>query len=244
MNGIEHNLNEIRNEIPDQVRLVAVSKNHPVETILKAWQAGQRVFGENRVQEILAKKPFLPSDIDWHMIGHLQTNKVKIIAPFISMIQSIDSHKLLSEVSEQALKNDRVIDCLLQVYIASEETKFGFDESELTDLLVNIHKNPLPGARIRGLMGMATLTDDTSLIRKEFRGLKSLFDKISNKYFGEQFFFNELSTGMSGDYLIAIEEGSTIVRIGTKIFGSRYTSANLQQRTVPKSGPNLSIPVV
>jgi len=221
MNGIEHNLNEIRQEIGDKVRLVAVSKNHPAVAILEAYQAGQRVFGENRVQEILAKQPLLPADIQWHMIGHLQTNKVRFIAPFISMIQSVDSMKLLSAISEQALKNSRVIDCLLQVFIASEETKFGFDVNELTDLLRTIHQDPLKGIRIRGLMGMATFTDDTSQIRKEFRELKSMFDKIRNEYFREESVFNELSIGMSGDYLIAIEEGSTIVRIGTKIFGSR-----------------------
>ena len=149
MNGIEHNLNEIRQEIGDKVRLVAVSKNHPAVAILEAYQAGQRVFGENRVQEILDKQPLLPADIQWHMIGHLQTNKIRFIAPFISMIQSVDSMKLLSAISEQALKNSRVIDCLLQVFIASEETKFGFDVNELTDLLRTIHQDPLKCIRIR-----------------------------------------------------------------------------------------------
>lgn len=219
--GIEHNLNEIRIQIGNKVKLVAVSKNHPAGAILEAYQAGQRVFGENRVQEILAKQPLLPADIQWHMIGHLQSNKVKPIAPFISMIQSVDSLRLLAEVSEQAVKNNRVIDCLLQVFIASEETKFGFNEKELTDLLGTIPNTSLNGVQIRGLMGMATFTDDTTQIRKEFRELKSLFDKIRNAYFREESSFDELSIGMSGDYLIAIEEGSTIVRIGTKIFGSR-----------------------
>lgn len=221
MTCIEHNLNEIRIQIGNKVKLVAVSKNHPAATILEAYQAGQQVFGENRVQEILAKQPLLPADIQWHMIGHLQTNKVRYIVPFISMIQSIDSLKLLSEVSKQAMKNSRVIDCLLQVFIASEETKFGFNEKELIDLLGTIHHDPLKGVRIRGLMGMATFTDDTSQIRNEFRELKSLFDKIRNEYFRQESTFNELSIGMSGDYLLAVEEGSTIVRIGTKIFGSR-----------------------
>jgi len=221
MNEITHNLQTIHQEIGDQVMLVAVSKNHPAGAILEAYQAGQRVFGENRVQEILAKQPLLPADIQWHMIGHLQSNKVKPIAPFISMIQSVDSLRLLAEVSEQAVKNNRVIDCLLQVFIASEETKFGFNEKELTDLLGTIPNTPLKGIQIRGLMGMATFTDDTTQIRKEFRELKSLFDKIRNEYFREESSFDELSIGMSGDYLIAIEEGSTIVRIGTKIFGSR-----------------------
>ncbi|MFA5816834.1 MAG: YggS family pyridoxal phosphate-dependent enzyme [Bacteroidales bacterium] len=221
MNDIEHNLNAIRREIGDQVMAVAVSKNHPAEEILEAYQAGQRIFGENRVQEILAKQPFLPADIEWHMIGHLQTNKVKLLVPFISMIQSVDSLKLLTEVSIQAQKNQRVIDCLLQIFIASEETKFGLDEKEVKNLLTAITQNPLPGIRIRGLMGMATFTDDKDQIRREFRGLKSLFDKIRDEFFRDDNSFNELSIGMSGDYLIAIEEGSTIVRIGTKIFGSR-----------------------
>jgi PLP dependent protein len=221
MNFITHNLNEIRREIGDQVKLVAVSKNHPFEVILEAFQAGQKVFGENRVQEILSKRQWLPADIEWHMIGHLQSNKVKQVAPFISMIQSVDTLKLLSEISDQAIRNNRLIDCLLQVFIASEETKFGLDEPELNELLVNVSKHPLNGIKIRGLMGMATFTDDLDQIRREFRGLKSLFDKIRNEFFSGDDSFNELSMGMSGDYLIAIEEGSTIVRIGTKIFGSR-----------------------
>ncbi len=222
MSSIKQNLNEVRHDLGAQVKLVAVSKNHPAEALLEAYQAGQRIFGENRVQEILAKQPLLPSDIEWHMIGHLQTNKVKLIAPFISMIHSIDSLKLLIEVSEQAVKNRRIIDCLLQIFIATEETKFGLDQVELSDLLTVIRKSPLPGVRIRGLMGMASFSDDYNLVRQEFRGLKVLFDNIRNDFFNDQDSFNELSIGMSGDYSIAIEEGSTLVRIGTKIFGSRY----------------------
>lgn len=221
MNVIEHNLNEIRGGLPNQVRLVAVSKNHPVNAILSAYQAGQRIFGENRVQEILAKQPFLPSDVEWHMIGHLQSNKVRLIAPFISMIHSIDTLKLLTEVSSQAIRNGRIIDCLLQVFIATEETKFGLDVDELTGLLANLKLKPLHGIRIRGLMGMASFTADTKLIRREFNGLKSLFDHIQIEYFSGDASFNELSIGMSGDYQIAVEEGSTLVRIGTKIFGTR-----------------------
>lgn len=221
MNGIADNLNVIRRDIGDQVRLVAVSKNHPVESVREAYLAGQRIFGENRVQEILSKQPFLPQDVEWHMIGHLQTNKVKFIAPFISMIESVDSVKLLAEISIQALKHHRVIDCLLQVFIATEESKFGFDEEELTSLLVNFNEKPFPGVRIRGLMGMATFTDDADRIRKEFRGLKSLSDKLKAEFFSEDQSFDQLSIGMSGDYEIAIEEGSTMVRIGTKIFGFR-----------------------
>lgn len=221
MNSIEHNLNFIRREIGDQAMLVAVSKNQPSEAVMEAYQAGQRVFGENRVQELLLKHPVLRPDIQWHLIGHLQTNKVKYIASFISMIQSVDSLKLLEEISAQALKNDRVIDCLLQMYIASEETKFGLDEGEVNDLLISIRQHPLSGVRICGLMGMATFTDDTDQIRKEFRGIKSFFNKFRSEFFREDPSFNQLSIGMSGDYLIAIEEGSTIVRIGTKIFGNR-----------------------
>jgi pyridoxal phosphate enzyme (YggS family) len=221
MNAIAQNLNDIRSEIPAGVRLVAVSKNHPVEAILQAYEAGQRVFGENRVQEILQKRPHLPADMEWHLIGHLQTNKVKLITPFISMIQSVDSWKLLTEISGQALKYERVIDCLLQVYIASEETKFGLDETELGEILTAIRRSPLPGLRIRGLMGMATFTGDLRVVRREFQSVKSLFDTVKKEFYPDDPLFNELSIGMSGDYLIAIEEGSTLVRIGTKIFGSR-----------------------
>ncbi len=222
MSGIKQNLDEIRHELGGRARLVAVSKNHPAEVILEAFNAGQLIFGENRVQEILAKQPLVPSAIEWHMIGHLQSNKVRLIAPFISMIHSVDSLNLLSEISIQAIKSQRVIDCLLQVFIATEETKFGLDQEELYDLLARIRKNPLPGVRIRGLMGMASFSDDTALVRLEFRGLKLLFDKVCSEFFIDEPHFNELSIGMSGDYHLAIEEGSTLVRIGTKIFGSRY----------------------
>jgi pyridoxal phosphate enzyme (YggS family) len=221
MNKIAENLVQLKSEIPDSILLVAVSKNHPVEELQIAYQAGQLTFGENKVQEILAKRPFLPENIDWHLIGHLQTNKVKQIAPFVTMIQSVDSLKLLTEISDQAVKNSRVIDCLLQIYIATEETKFGLDEQEVRALLASTSANPLMGVRIRGLMGMASFTDDNIQIRKEFRNLKSLFDKLKAEFFRSTEYFNQLSFGMSGDYQIAIEEGSTIVRIGTKIFGSR-----------------------
>jgi pyridoxal phosphate enzyme (YggS family) len=221
MTAIEQNLNEIRRELGDKICLVAVSKNHPVEVILQAYQAGQRVFGENRVQEILSKQPFLPSDIQWHMIGHLQTNKARYIAPFIAMIHSVDSWKLLVEVSQQAMRNNRVIDCLLQVYIATEETKFGLDREELYRLLTFLKQEPLPGIRIRGLMGMASFSEDINLIRREFRSLKSIFDSVRIEFFSKDPGFNELSIGMSSDYMIAAGEGSTMVRIGTKIFGSR-----------------------
>jgi len=221
MNSIAHNLSVVLSEIPDDVRLVAVSKNHPASDILQAYQAGQRVFGENKVQEILTKRPVLPADIEWHMIGHLQTNKVKLIAPFISMIQSVDSFKLLSEISRQAIRSNREIDCLLQIHIATEESKFGFDEREITEMLSGLHDHPLGGIRIRGLMGMATFTDDLSLIKSEFSGLKSLFERVKANFFPGNALFNELSMGMSGDYILAIGEGSTLIRVGTKIFGTR-----------------------
>jgi len=221
MNSINKNLTEIRSELPSQVRLVAVSKNHPVEAIFEAYQSNQRLFGENRVQEILSKQPLLPQDIEWHMIGHLQTNKVKLITPFISMIHSVDSLKLLTEISSQASRNERIIDCLLQIYIATEETKFGMDQVELSELLMFVKQNSLPGVRIRGLMGMASFSDDLNLVRSEFRGLKEVFNKVRDEFFADDSFFNELSIGMSGDYQIAIEEGSTLVRIGTRIFGTR-----------------------
>lgn len=221
MNPIAQNLSEVLSEIPDHVRLVAVSKNHPATDILQAYQAGQRVFGENKVQEILTKRLVLPADIEWHMIGHLQTNKVKQIAPFISMIQSVDSFKLLSEISQQAIRNNREIDCLLQIHIATEESKFGFDDREITEMLSDLHEHPLRGIRIRGLMGMATFTDDLNLIKSEFSGLKSLFVRIKTNFFSGDTLFNELSMGMSGDYLLAIGEGSTLIRVGTKIFGTR-----------------------
>lgn len=221
MNAIEQNLSTIRCQLGEKIMLVAVSKNHPADIIRQAYVAGQRIFGENRVQEILSKKPYLPDDIHWHMIGHLQTNKVRQIAPFIAMIQSVDSLKLLTEISDQAISHNRVIDCLLQVHIASEETKFGFNEPELTGLMAEIRQHPLAGIRIRGLMGMATFTDQADQVRMEFRGLKSLFERIRNEFYIGDDSFNELSMGMSGDYDIAIEEGSTIVRVGTRIFGTR-----------------------
>lgn len=218
---IAASLEALRREIGDRVTLVAVSKTHPPELIMEAYQAGQRVFGENRVQELAAKQPLLPADIEWHLIGHLQTNKVKYIAPFVGMIQSVDSWKLLEEISASALRHNRVIDCLLQIYIATEESKFGLDEAEAEEILKQLEANPLPGVRIRGVMGLATFTDDEERIRNEFRGLKSLFERLKDVYYNEYEAFDQLSFGMSSDYRIAVEEGSTMVRIGTRIFGSR-----------------------
>lgn len=207
--------------IPENIKLVAVSKTKPVEEILKIYQQGQRDFGENKVQELVNKQPNLPQDIYWHFIGHLQTNKVRFIAPFVHLIHSIDSLKLLSEVNRQALKNNRNIDCLLQIYIASEESKFGLDQTEAEELLSSETYQSMSNIRICGVMGMATFTSDKSLIRKEFGNLKSIFNMLRETYFADSVYFNEISMGMSDDYTIAIEEGSTIVRIGSAIFGKR-----------------------
>ena len=197
--------------------LVAVSKTKPVADIQALYDLGQRDFGENYVQELLEKQAQLPADIRWHFIGHLQSNKVKYIAPFVHLIQGIDSEKLLREVSKQAVKNDRTIDVLLQVHIAQEETKFGFDAAELNTLLTALNAAPLPGIRIRGLMGMASFSSDPVLVRSEFRSLAELFRPMAAKLTG----FDVLSMGMSGDYRLALEEGSTLVRIGSLLFGSR-----------------------
>ncbi len=219
--SIAENLQQIKNSIPEYVNLVAVSKTHPPELILEAYAKGQRHFGENKVQELITKVAQLPSDIIWHMIGHLQSNKVKNIAPFVGLIHGIDSFKLLEVVDKEAFKVQRTIDCLLQVHIASESTKFGFSKDELEKLFAGDEFLKLKNVRVCGLMGMATYTDNTNQVRQEFRGLKQLFDKLKTEYFSSTDFFNVLSMGMSGDYLIAIEEGSTLVRVGSAIFGYR-----------------------
>jgi len=200
-------------------RLVAVSKTHPVEKIRDAYDAGQRLFGENKVQEMVDKQPQLPGDIGWHLIGHLQRNKVKYIAPFVTLIHAVDSFRLLEEIDKQGAKCGRTLHCLLQVYIAVEETKFGLDPDEVVDLVQ--HVEPLKHVRIDGLMGMASLTDDTDKIRSEFKTLKSLFEKLKASSLPANVSMKELSMGMSSDYDIALDEGSTLVRIGTAIFGER-----------------------
>jgi len=212
---IAENLKKIKATIPTEVTLVAVSKTKPNEAIMEAYDAGQRIFGENKVQDLALKAELLPKDIQWHMIGHLQTNKVKFIAPFISLIHGVDSVKLLKEINKRAAQNDRVINCLLQIHIAQEETKFGFDESEAAELL--IHHSEFSNIQIVGLMGMATNTSEDLQIRKEFSNLKELSLKLSNA----QFKLPIISMGMSGDYLLAIKEGSTMVRVGSALFGSR-----------------------
>jgi pyridoxal phosphate enzyme (YggS family) len=214
-------LARLQNEIPQYVKIVAVTKTIPAEVIREVYDAGQRLFGENKAQEMTAKQPLLPSDCQWHFIGHLQTNKIKYIAPFVSMIQSVDSLKLLKEINKEALKNNRIIDCLLQLYIATEETKFGLDAAEAADLLSNPEYAGLKNIKVRGVMGMASFSDDIALVRKEFRHLKAIYTQLKNDFFSNDPEFCEISMGMTSDYHIAIEEGSTIVRIGTKIFGKR-----------------------
>lgn len=219
--SIAENLAAIKEQLKNHVTLVAVSKTFPVEAIQEAYQAGQRIFGENRVQELLPKYEALPKDIEWHLIGHLQTNKVKSIAPFISLIHSVDSLKLLEEINKEALKNNRVIDCLLQMYIAKEETKFGLDFEETRALLNSSEYAALPNIRIVGLMGMATNTPDASVVRQEFKSLLTFFNELKQSVFNNTPSFKEISMGMSGDYKMAIEEGSTMIRVGSSIFGVR-----------------------
>ena len=222
MSDIASNILKLKNELPAHVKLVAVSKTKTVEEIFEAYSAGQKCFGENKAQEALAKKDLLPSDIEWHFIGHLQTNKVKFIAPFVSMIQSVDSVKLLTVINNEAAKAGKVVNCLLQLYIAEEETKFGFDIDELISVFESKTLDAMNNIKICGLMGMASFTDNINQVRKEFAYLKECFDKLKTTYFSENSYFKEISMGMSGDYKIAIEEGSTIIRVGSAIFGQRF----------------------
>jgi len=217
--SVKENLQEVIEKIPEYVRLVAVSKTKPNEMIKEVYDAGQRVFGENKVQELIVKYPALPKDIKWHFIGHLQTNKIKFIAPYVFMIEAVDSLKLLKEINKQAKKNERIIDCLLQFHIAVEEVKFGFSKEEAIEMLESESFQSLKNIRIAGVMGMATFTSNMEQVRNEFKTLKNIFDFFKKKYFDDN--FKEISMGMSGDYKIAIEEGSTNVRIGTAIFGGR-----------------------
>ena len=220
--SIANNLIKYKKELDvSAVQLVAVSKYQDADAVLEAYNAGHRVFGENIVQELVEKQAVLPKDIEWHLIGHLQTNKVKYIAPFISVIESVDSLKLLQEINKQAAKNNRTIDCLLQVYIADEDTKFGLGFDEVVELLRAEEFTALKNVRIVGLMGIASNTDTEKQIRDEFEELKVLFDGVKVSFFRKDDYFKELSMGMSSDYKIAIEEGSTMVRIGSSIFGKR-----------------------
>src|ERR1700712_190064 len=220
--SIADNIKELNKQIkPTNAKLVAVSKTKPAEAVQEAYDAGQRVFGENQVQELVEKYESLPKDIEWHLIGHLQTNKVKYIAPFISLIESVDSLKLLQEINKQALKHNRVIDCLLQVYIADEETKFGLSYDELIELLRSPEYAGLKNVRVVGLMGIATNTEVVKQINDEFHELRVLFDGIKVSFFRKDEHFKEISMGMSSDYQIALEQGSTMIRVGSTIFGER-----------------------
>ena len=222
--NVADNFREFEEKIaPHDCRLVAVSKTKPVEMLMEAYEAGARDLGENKVQEMVDKHEQMPKDIRWHMIGHLQRNKVKYIVPFVSLIHSVDSPRLLKEVEKQARKEDKVVDCLLQIHIAEEESKFGLSEEELNDILKEEMLANAQHVRIVGLMGMATFTDDHKQVRKEFKVLKALFEKVkADDSLPDSVQMQELSMGMSGDYEVALEEGSTMVRIGTTIFGSRH----------------------
>jgi pyridoxal phosphate enzyme (YggS family) len=219
MQFIEENLFRVKNSLPSHVTLVAISKNKPVEDIVVAYHSGQEIFGENKVQELVEKQELLPKDIQWHLVGHLQTNKIKYIIPFVSLIHSVDSLKLLKEIDKEGSKINRTIPVLLQIYIAKEESKFGLNENELEEILQI--KDQFKNIQFSGLMGMATNTNDMNIVRNEFKSLKMLFDKIKIQYFSGEAIFKEISMGMSGDYEIAIEEGSTMIRVGSSIFGSR-----------------------
>jgi pyridoxal phosphate enzyme (YggS family) len=221
MGSITENLAALNHEIPKGVLLIAVSKTKPIDQLQEAYNAGQRAFGENYVQELIEKQPQLPTDIKWHFIGHLQSNKVKYIAPFVHCIHGVDSFKLLKEISKQATKNHRVIRCLLQVHIAQEETKFGFSSDELRTASAAYNSVDYPGVELVGLMGMASFSEDKHLIRSEFKSLKTLFDELKSGAFSGLTSFTELSMGMSSDWSMAIEEGSTMIRVGSAIFGTR-----------------------
>ncbi len=219
--SIAENLEKIKSDIPQGVTLVAVSKTKPNSDILEAYQVGQRVFGENKVQDLTKKFEELPKDIEWHFIGHLQTNKIKYIAPFVSLLHGVDSFKLLKAIDKEAKKNNRKINCLLQFHIAEETTKFGFSFDEVELLLNSEEYKQLNNIEICGVMGMATYTDDLQQVANEFKSLKDIFLKLKEQYFKDHNSFKEISMGMSGDYNIAIEQGSTMVRVGSSIFGAR-----------------------
>jgi pyridoxal phosphate enzyme (YggS family) len=220
--NIKNNIADFQKNLQgSNCRLIAVSKTKPIELIMEAYEAGQRIFGENKVQELVGKYEALPKDIAWHMIGHLQRNKVKYIAPFVQLIHSVDSLKLLKEINKEGMKNDRVINCLLQVYIADEATKFGLSKEEVVDLINSEVFSTLGNIKIVGLMGMATNTDNKDQIRSEFNTLKNTFEALKDLRTMDQIEWSEISMGMSGDYALAIEEGSTLVRVGSAIFGAR-----------------------
>jgi len=219
--NVSESIINIKKGIPENVKLVAVSKTKPNQMVLDAYNTGHRIFGENKAQDLAAKQPELPRDIQWHFIGHLQTNKVKFIAPFVSMIEAVDSLKILKEINKQARKSGRVISCLFQFHIAEEDTKFGLDMAEVKEILESDDYGKMENIKIAGVMGMATYTEDEDQVRREFRTLKNIYRELKICYFADEPGFSEISMGMSGDYKIAIEEGSTMVRIGSLIFGER-----------------------
>lgn len=220
---IQEEIKEIKAQLPARVRLVAVSKYQPVEAVQEAYDGGQRLFGENIAQEMRMKHEVLPQDIQWHFIGHLQTNKVKYVAPYAALIQSVDSLKLLEEINKCAAKHNRVVNCLLQIHIASEEEKFGFSFDECRELLKEGSWKTLDNVHISGLMGIATNTEDVEQVKREFKGLHGFFEEVKRQWFAGDDAFCELSMGMSADYPLAIEEGCTLIRVGSKIFGKRKT---------------------
>lgn len=221
MSHIQEEIQTIKAGLPESVRLVAVSKFHPIEALQEAYEGGQRIFGESKVQEMTQKYEALPKDIEWHFIGHLQTNKIKYMAPYVALIHGVDSYKLLSEINKQAAKAGRIIPCLLQIHIAQEETKFGFSTDECRTMLEEGNWRQLKNVQIAGVMGMATNTEDEAQIKREFSTLSAFFQEVKDTYFREVSSFKEISMGMSDDYPIAIEEGSTLIRIGSRIFGAR-----------------------
>lgn len=219
--SIADNLQKIKDSLPQTITLVAVSKTKPISDLQKAYDSGQRVFGENKIQELREKEPALPKDIEWHMIGHMQSNKVKYIAPYISLIHGVESFKLIEEINKQALKNERIIKVLLQFHIAKESTKFGLQLKEAKEILNSNAFKQLKNIEVSGVMGMASFVDNELQIREEFTMLKSIFEELKSDYFSATNSFNIISMGMSGDYSIAIEEGSTMIRVGSSIFGTR-----------------------
>ena len=221
MNNISDRVESIKSTLPLGVQLIAVSKYHPAEMIREAYDAGQRLFGENHVQEMAAKQPLLPADIQWHMIGHLQTNKVKYMISFVAMIHSVDSLKLLREINKQAQKVNRIVDCLLQLYVAQEDTKFGFTLEECRQMLAEGEWRQMNNVRLCGVMGMATNTNSDDEVKDEFIAIHNFFTEIKTQYFVNEPFFKEISMGMSNDYSLAVQCGSTMVRVGTSIFGAR-----------------------
>jgi len=219
--NIENKISEIKQSIPTSIKLVAVSKTKPNEDIMAAYNVGHKIFGENKIQDLVGKYEALPKDIEWHFIGHPQSNKVKFIAPFVHLIHGVDSLKLLKVINKEGQKNSRVVNCLLQFHIAEESTKFGLSLDEAKDILLSDDFRSLKNIAIAGVMGMATYTDNIGQIKKEFSTLKNIFNLLKNEYFSDSKIFKEISMGMSGDYLAAIEEGSTMIRVGSKIFGAR-----------------------